>query len=92
MSPTITSVALFGHVEAAVVAVEIVARHRLQIGQPADRRMPVGMRAERGRRQLLIEQLIRIVLAALQLRDDHGALGLAVGRIVEAVRPCARLR
>ena len=40
---------------------------------------PVRMRAERGRGQLLIEQLVGIVLAALQLRDDDGPLGLAVG-------------
>ena len=56
-SPTIDQRGVVRHVEAAVVAVEIVARHRLQIGQPADRRMPVGVRAERRRRQLLIEQL-----------------------------------
>ena len=87
-----TSVALFGNVVAAVVAVEIVAGHRLQIRQPADRRMPVGMRLERGRGQLLIEQLIGIVLAALQLGDDDRALGLAVVRVVEAAAPSAPTR
>ena len=40
------------HVVAAVVAVQIVAGHRLQIGEPADRRMPIRMRLERRRRQL----------------------------------------
>ena len=42
------------------------------------------MRLERGRRQLLIEQLIGIVLAALQLRDDDRPLRLAVVGMVEA--------
>ena len=44
------------------------------------------MRLERRRGQLLIEQLIGIVLAALQLRDDDRALGLAVVGMVQAVR------
>ena len=48
--------------------------------------MPIRMRLERGRGQLLIEQLVGIVLAALQLRDDHRALGLAVRGIVQAAR------
>ena len=71
-------------VVAPVVSVQIVARHRLQIRQPADRRMVIGMHLERRRRHLGVEQLLGIVLAALQLRDDHGALGLAVRGIVEA--------
>ena len=70
------------HVVAAVVPVQVVARHRLQIRQPSDRRMPVRVRLERGRRQFLIEQLIGIVVAALELGDDHGALRLAVVRMV----------
>ena len=81
-----------GDVVAAVVAVQIVARHRLQIRQPADRRMAVRMRLERGRGQLLIEQLIGIVLAALQLRDDDRALRLAVVGIDRGSSPCARPR
>ncbi len=75
-----------GHVVAAVIPVQVVAGHRLQIGQPADRRMAVRMRLERGGRQLLIEQMIGIILAALELRDDHGAFGLAVVRVVQAAR------
>ena len=69
-----------GDVVAAVVPVQVVAGHRLQIGQPADGRMPVRVRLERGRGQLLIEQLIGIVFAALQLGDDDRALRLAVVR------------
>ena len=42
------------------------------------------MQPERGGRQLDVEQLLRIVLAALQLGDDDGALGLAVVGLVEA--------
>ena len=74
------------NVVAAVVAVQIVPRHRLQIRQPADGRMTVRMRLECGRRQLLIEQLIGIVLAALQLGDDHRALRLAVVGMIQAAR------
>jgi len=79
------------HVIASVIAVKIVARHRLQIGEPADGRMTIGVRLERGRGELLIEQLIGIVLAALQFRDDHGALGLAVVGMVQAARHPFRL-
>ena len=39
-----------GDVVAPVVAVQIVARHRLEIAQPADRRMAVGVRLRRRRR------------------------------------------
>ena len=53
--------------------------------------MPVRVRLECGRRQLLIEQLIRIVFAALQLGDDHRPLRLAIVRMVEAVRHALRL-
>ena len=42
------------------------------------------MRLERGGRDFGIEQLVGIVLAALELGDDHRALRLAVGRVVEA--------
>jgi len=61
-------------VETPVVRVQIVAGHRVQIRQPADGRMAVRMRGERRGRDLHLEQLVRIVLAAHQLRDDHGAL------------------
>src|SRR5262249_30575032 len=57
-----------------VVPEQIVARHRLQVAEPTDRRMTVWMRVEGGGHELLIEQLIRIVFAALKLRDDHGPL------------------
>ena len=43
------------------------------------------MRAERGRGDLGVEQLLGIVLAALQLGDDDRPLGFALGRLVEAV-------
>jgi hypothetical protein len=33
----------------------------------------------------LIEEIVGIILATLQLRDDHGSFGLAVRRIVETV-------
>ena len=81
-----------GNVVAAVVAVQIVARHRPQIVDPADRRMAVRMRAERGRGDLGVEQLVGIVLAALQLRDDDGALGLALAAARTARAPSARPR
>ena len=74
------------HVEPPVVAIQVIARHGLQIRQPANRRMTVWVRLECGRRQLLIEQLIRVVLASLQLRDDDVALRLAVVRVIEAAR------
>ena len=44
------------------------------------------MRLERRRGQLLIEQLIGIVLAALQLGDDDRPLRFAVVRMVQAAR------
>ena len=44
------------------------------------------MRLERRRRQLLVEKLIGIVFAALELRDDHRPLGLAIVRMVKAAR------
>ncbi len=69
-----------------VVAVEIVAGHRPQIVEPADRRVPVGVRAEGSRGDLRVEHLFGVVFAALELGNDHGALGLAVVRLVEAVR------
>ena len=74
------------NVVAAVVAVEIVARHRAQVRQPADRRVPIRVGAKGHRRHFLIEQLIGIVLAALELRDDDRALGLAILWLVEPVR------
>ena len=70
----------------AVVAVEIVSSHRPQIVEPADGRVPVGVRAEGRRRDLHVEHLFGIVFAALELGNDHGALGLAVFRLVESVR------
>ena len=75
-----------GDVVAPVVAVQIVARHRLQIGEPADRRVAVRMRFERGRDDFLIEELIGVVFTAVQLRDDHGAFRFAIVRMVQAVR------
>ena len=68
------------------MAVEIVAGHRLQVGQPPDGRMTVGVSAKRHRRHLLIEELVGIVLAALQLGDDDRALGLAIFELVKPVR------
>ena len=73
-----------GHVVAPVMPVEVVARHRLQIRQPADGRVVIRMDLERGRGDFGVEQLLGIVLAALQLRDDDRALGLAIRRVVEA--------
>ena len=43
------------------------------------------MGAKRHRRDFLVQQLIGIVLAALELRDDDRALGLTIFRLVEAV-------
>ena len=72
------------HVELSIVPVEVVTRHRLQVGQPADGRVVIRMHLEGGGRDFRIEQLFGIVLAALQLRDDHRALGFAVRRVVQA--------
>jgi hypothetical protein len=47
--------------------------------------MPVRVRAERRRRDLGVEKLIGIVLAALQLGNDHRALRFALRRFVQAV-------
>ena len=91
-SPTTTSVALPGTVVLAVVAVEIVARHRLQIVDPADGRMAVGVRAEGGRGHFGVEQLVRIVLTALQLGDDDRPLGLTFGGLVPTRAPSVRPR
>ena len=44
------------------------------------------MRAKRHRRHLLIEELVRIVLTALQFGNDDGPLRLAVLGLVEPVR------
>jgi hypothetical protein len=74
------------YVVAPVVAEEILPSHRLQVTEPADGRMRVGMYAECGSSQLLIEQLIGIVLSPLQLRDDDRAFRLAVRGIVKTVR------
>ena len=80
------------NVVAAVVPVEIVAAHRFQIGDPSDRGMAVRVRLERGRGQLLIEQLVGIVLAALQLRDDHRTAPTRNRRDDTGSWPCARPR
>jgi len=72
------------HVVFPVVPVKILARHRLEIGQPADRRVVIGMDLERGRVHFDVEQLFGIVLAALQLGNNHAALRLEVRRIIEA--------
>ena len=74
-----------GDVVAAVVAVEVVARHPLQVAQPADGRMAVGMGLEGRRVDLDVQQLVRVVLAALQLGDDDRPLGLALLRLVQPV-------
>jgi hypothetical protein len=73
-----------GNVEASVMTVQVVARHRLEIGQPANGRMTIGMRLERRRRDLLIEEDVGIVLPTLKLRDDDRALRLAVIRVIQA--------
>ena len=74
-----------GNVEPPVMRVEVVARHRLEVVQPADRRMTVGMRAKRRRGQLGIEHLLGIVVATLQLRDDDRPLRFALVGIEQAV-------
>ena len=73
------------NVVAPVVRVEVVARHAAQVAQPADRRVPVRVGLECGRRHLDLEQLVGVVLPALQLGNDDGALGLDVLRVVQAV-------
>ena len=73
-------------VPGAVEAVEVVARHRLQIARPADGRVVVAVRLEGRRGDLGVEHLFRIVVAAIELREDDRALGLAVVGMVEAVR------
>ena len=63
-----------------------------QVAQPADGRMAVRVCLEGGGRDLGVEQLLGIVLAALQLRDDHGPLRLAFLAGRRGRWPCARLR
>ena len=74
-----------GDVVAPVVRVQIVARHRLQIAQPANRGVAIGMRFERRGGDFLIEQLIGIVLPAMELGDDDRALRFAIVGMVQAV-------
>ena len=49
------------------------------------------MRLEGRGRELLVEQLIGIVLAALELGDDDGALRLAIVRVIQAAGHPLRL-
>src|SRR5262245_51020446 len=52
--------------------------------------MTIRMRLECRRRQLLIEELVGIVLTALQFGNDHRALGFAVVGMIEAARHALR--
>ena len=81
-----TSAALFGTYQRAVEAVQVVARHRLQIARPPDRRVVIAVRLEGRRGDLGVEHLLRIVVAAIELREDDRALGLAVVGMIEAAR------
>src|SRR5206468_3325208 len=65
-------------VEAVVVRVQPVAGHELDLILAADHALAVRMAAERDRLQLLSQQKARVVLEALALGDDHGALGLGL--------------
>ena len=71
---------IVGRVIRAIMVVQIVARHRLQIAQMADRFVAVTVRAERGRLHFFAQQLARTILAALLFADDDGALGGYVAR------------
>ena len=73
------------NVEAAVMTVEIVARHRPQVVDPANGRVAVRMHAEGGGRHLGVEELVGVVFASVQLGDDHRPLRLALIGLVEAV-------
>ena len=56
------------NVEPPVMGVEVVARDRAQVVEPSDGRMPIRMRAEGRRGDLDVEQLFRVVFAALEVR------------------------
>src|SRR5947209_1075289 len=51
--------------------------------------MPVGMHLERRRNHFLLEQLIGIVFAALQLGNDHGSFRLCTSTKPRPAAPCA---
>jgi hypothetical protein len=70
-----------GNVVLPVMPVQVVAGHRLEVAQPPDGGVPVRVGLESRRRYLGVEQLFRIVVAPVQLGNDHGALRLAVLRV-----------
>jgi hypothetical protein len=65
-------------VEAAVMRVQTVARHELDLVLAPDHALSVGVAAERDGLQLLAEEERRVVLVAFALADDHRALGLGL--------------
>ena len=65
-------------VEAAVVRVQTVAGHDLDLVLATDDALSVRVAAERDRLQLLTEQERRIVLETFALAHDHGALGFGL--------------
>ncbi len=65
---------VIGDVIAPVMLVELIPAHVPEIAEPADRRVPVRMHFEGRGGHFGVEQLVRIVLAALQLGDDHRPL------------------
>ncbi len=72
------------NVVATVVGVQILARDGLKVRQPADRRVPVRVSAKCGGGHLAVEELLRVVLPSLKLRDDDRPLGFAVRRVEDA--------
>jgi hypothetical protein len=65
------------------VRVELIARHRLQVAHVADGVGAVGVRAEGGCHQFLVEQKPRVVFGPLPLADDDGALGRSLVGVEE---------
>ena len=73
------------HVPPAVEPVQVFARHRLQVARPAERRVTIAVGLEGGAGHLGVEQLLGVVVPAVELGQDDGALGLAVVGVVEPI-------
>lgn len=65
---------IVGRVMALVMAIEVVARHLLQVDLVTNHLVVVGMHAEGGRLQLFLQIEERLVFVHVPFGDDDGAL------------------
>ena len=72
--------------------VQIVPGHRPQVVLPPDDRNPVRMHLVRGGVHFFAQQIGRIVLAPLPLRDDNRALAFHLGGLHDRVGHAIRLQ